>query len=163
MLRIGVLTAIVLATAACGGSTSSEPATSVVTHTVVETVTATPPVETISTVTPSLSSRTFQMPSRNIGCMLYGRVLACDVLSGLTPEPKRSCELDWAGMILEASGRPQPRCAGDTVYDQDAPVLEYGKSWARNGFTCASMTNGVQCRNGEDHGFLLSRETWTRY
>ena len=53
--------------------------------------------------------------------------------------------------------------AGDTAYDQTAPVLEYGTSWSRGGFTCVSMTNGVECRNKENHGFLLSRETWTQF
>jgi hypothetical protein len=66
-------------------------------------------------------------------------------------------------MEMERLGPAQPRCAGDTAYDQSAPVLEYGTAWQRGGFTCVSMTNGVECRNKENHGFLLSRETWTQF
>jgi uncharacterized protein DUF6636 len=163
VVRIGVITALALATAACGGGSSTDRATSVVTETVVETVTATQPLETISTAPPSLTSRTFQMPSHNIGCAVGEGVLVCDILSGLDPNPEQPCELDWTGMEMEALGPARPRCAGDTAFDPKAPLLEYGERWARDGFVCASMTNGVQCRNGEHHGFLLSRETWTRY
>ena len=162
MGRLVLLLGLVLALAACGGGSTETVTVVGATQTVVDTVTV-EPVPTITTTTPALTSRTFQMPSKNIGCTEGEGVLVCDVLSGLQPEPKKQCELDWTGMEMETLGPAQPRCAGDTAYDQSAPVLEYGASWSRGGFTCASMTNGLQCRNRENHGFLLSRESWTQF
>jgi hypothetical protein len=160
--QLVLLLGLVLALAACGGGSTETVTVVGATQTVVDTVTV-EPVPTITTSTPALTSRTFQMPSKNIGCTEGEGVLVCDILSGLQPEPKRQCELDWTGMEMETLGPAQPRCAGDTAYDQTAPVLEYGTAWSRGGFACVSMTNGLQCRNRENHGFLLSRESWTQF
>ena len=162
MGQLVLLLGLVLALAACGGGSTETVTVVGATQTVVDTVTV-EPVPTITTSTPALTSRTFQMPSKNIGCTEGEGVLVCDILSGLQPEPKRQCELDWTGMEMETLGPAQPRCAGDTAYDQTAPVLEYGTAWSRGGFACVSMTNGLQCRNRENHGFLLSRESWTQF
>jgi hypothetical protein len=160
--RLVLLLVLVLAVAACGGGSTETVTVVGATQTVVDTVT-TEPVPTITTTTPALTSRTFQMPSKNIGCTEGEGVLVCDILSGLQPEPKKQCELDWTGMEMETLGPAQPRCAGDTAYVQSAAVLEYGTAWSRGGFTCVSMTNGLECRNRENHGFLLSRESWTQF
>jgi hypothetical protein len=160
--RLGFFVALVFAVAACGGGSTETVTVVGATQTVVDTVTV-EPVPTITTTTPALTSRTFQMPSKNIGCTEGEGVLVCDILSGLQPEPKTQCELDWTGMEMETLGPAQPRCAGDTAYVQSAPVLEYGTAWSRGGFTCVSMTNGLECRNRENHGFLLSRESWTQF
>jgi hypothetical protein len=160
--QLVLLLGLVLALAACGGGSTETVTVVGATQTVVDTATV-EPVPTITTSTPALTSRTFQMPSKNIGCTEGEGVLVCDILSGLQPEPKRQCELDWTGMEMETLGPAQPRCAGDTAYDQTAPVLEYGTAWSRGGFACVSMTNGLQCRNRENHGFLLSRESWTQF
>jgi hypothetical protein len=103
------------------------------------------------------------MPSKNIGCGTSEGVLVCDILSGLKPEPERKCELDWTGMEMERLGPSQPRCAGDTAYVQSAPVLQYGSTWRRDGFTCVSQQSGLQCRNQENQGFLLARNSWTQF
>ena len=160
MRRLGLLIAIAFVAAACGRGTTTTETAVVATQTVVDTVTL-EPIPTITTTT--LSSPTFQMPSKNIGCTAGEGVLVCDILSGLNPEPKKSCELDWTGIEMESRGSSQPRCAGDTAYDQSAPVLQYGAAWGRDGFTCVSMTNGLQCHNRDAHGFLLSREAWTQF
>jgi hypothetical protein len=114
------------------------------------------PQPTIST-TP-----TFQMPSRNIGCALTGHLLRCDILSGLKPEPKRPCELDWVGIVLPPDGPAEPNCAGDTVYDAAAPTLAYGEMWHGAGFWCESQPSGLLCVNprSERGSFSLSREQW---
>ena len=166
MARLVLLVGLVLGLGACGGGNDTDTVTVAVT--VVETqpgVTATveAPTSTIDTTTPALTSLTFQMPSKNIGCTTGEGVLVCDILTGLSPEPKRKCELDWTGMEMERLGPAQPRCAGDTAYDLNAPVLEYGASWSRGDFTCVSQTSGVECRNLEDHGFLLSRKAWKQF
>ena len=139
--------------AGCGGSTQAE--TSVVTVTNVSTVTAPAPAAAAH------DFERFQMPSQNIGCGVDSGVLRCDILSGLDPEPSQACELDWTGVVLEADGPAQPECAGDTISDASAPVLEYGETWAREGISCVSSREGLDCENGGGHGFHLARQAWS--
>jgi hypothetical protein len=169
--RLVLLLGLVLAVAACGGG-STETVTSsitvVETHPPAETttgptVTEQPTPPTIDTTHPALASRKFQMPSKNIGCQTGEGVLVCDILSGLNPEPKQKCEVDWTGMEMERLGPAQPRCAGDTAYDQKSPVLAYGESWARDGFSCTSAQTGLRCVNQDGRGFTLSREHWSQF
>jgi hypothetical protein len=108
----------------------------------------------------ALHTRRFQMPSGNIGCLLAGDHLRCDILSGLSPEPERRCELDWTGLSIGRETRAQPVCAGDTVFDRNSPVLGYGQRWRRDGIVCVSRRSGLRCRNHFDHGFFLSRDDW---
>jgi len=163
--RLIFLLALVLAIAACGGGTTETvtvtgPPPS--TETTVVTVTL-EPEPTISTSQPALRSPTFQMPSKNIGCATSQGVLVCDILSGLKPEPNQQCEVDWTGMEMERLGPAQPRCAREAPAAPGSPVLEYGTSWSRGGFTCVSQKSGVQCRNQENHGFLLARTVWRQF
>ena len=164
MGRLVLLLGLVLAAAACGGGSTETVTVTGTPQTETNTVTVTlEPEPTISTSAPPLKTPTFQMPSKNIGCGTSEGVLVCDILSGLKPDPKRKCELDWTGMEMERLGPSQPRCAGDTAYVQSAPVLQYGSTWRRDGFTCVSQQNGLQCRNQENHGFLLARNAWTQF
>lgn len=105
----------------------------------------------------------FRTPSGNIACAYitgFGPVtLRCDILSGLRPEPRRRCELDWTGLSM-GRGSARPTCAGDTVYDRRAPVLRYGSIWKRGPFTCVSLLIGLSCANRTGHGFFLSKERW---
>lgn len=113
-----------------------------------------------SAVAGAATLESFRMPSRNVGC-LYSTApagLRCDILSGLKPEPRRKCELDWTGFYLSPNGRAAPNCAGDTVYDRRAPVLAYGRTWHRGAFTCVSKATGLRCRNRAGHGFVLARK-----
>jgi hypothetical protein len=108
----------------------------------------------------------FHTPSKNIYCAYnppFGRsgaTIRCDIFSGLRPEPRRGCELDWTGLSLSPTGRGQPVCAGDTVADRRLRVLAYGSKWRHRGFTCASRRTGLTCRNARGHGFFLSRAGW---
>src|SRR4051812_13204261 len=161
---------LALAAAGCGGGNDTSTPTDIVgpTQTIVETQTLAETqtvVVTLSGTTgkTTLSGPAFQLPSKNIGCATGEGVLVCDVLSGLSPEPKRKCEVDWTGMEMERLGPAQPRCAGDTAYDQKSPVLQYGRSWAKDGFSCESAQTGLRCRNQEGHGFTLSRENWAQF
>ena len=164
MGRLALLLGLLLAAAACGGGTTETVTVTGTPQTETNTVTVTlEPEPTISTSAPALKTPTFQMPSKNIGCATSEGVLVCDILSGLKPEPKQKCELDWTGMEMERLGPAQPRCAGDTAYVQSAPVLQYGSTWSRDGFTCVSQVSGLQCRNQENHGFLLARNAWTQF
>lgn len=112
------------------------------------------------------STARFQTPSRNIGCGYLPRspagpaVLRCDIRAGLRPEPRRNCMLDWTGVVVDATGKGRPTCAGDTIYSRTAPVLAYGRIWRRDGFTCISRRVGLVCSNAHGHGFFLARGRW---
>ena len=135
MLRIAPLLCVALATAAFAATAQSRPQAFV----------------------------TFQMPSKNIGCgYLSGlgpAVLRCDIRSGLKPEPRSRCELDWTGISM-GGGAARPTCAGDTVFTPGARVLAYGTVWKRGGFTCLSSRIGLSCANRVGHGFFLAKERW---
>lgn len=102
----------------------------------------------------------FQTPSRNIACQYFAGVLRCDLLSGLRPEPRRTCQLDWTGVSVSRLGRAEAVCAGDTTADPRLRVLAYGKTWTRDGIRCTSRRTGLTCTNRRRHGFFLSRERW---
>jgi hypothetical protein len=108
----------------------------------------------------------FHTPSKNIDCLYSpktssrGAFLRCDIRSGLKPRPKRSCELDWTGVVLTATGRGRPNCASDTVADPRSRVLAYGKVWRGGGVVCRSRIDGLRCTNRRGHGFFLSRQSY---
>jgi hypothetical protein len=114
----------------------------------------------------------FVTPSRNIICAWHAGdaqsrpSLRCDIGTGLNPRPRRPswCDVDWAyGLSMTSVGRASPICAGDSVFQGWRPVLAYGHSWRKRGFTCRSRAVGLTCRNTQGHGFFLSRETWRRF
>ncbi|HEX2089577.1 MAG TPA: DUF6636 domain-containing protein [Actinomycetota bacterium] len=116
------------------------------------------PTQTVQSPQP-LATETFIMPSRNIGCGFF-EALRCDILSGLNPTPSGACELDWTGLTLEPQGNAAPQCAGDTVFDPQAPALEYGQTWSLAGINCQSRQLGLRCTNALGHGFELARADW---
>ena len=168
--RVGRSTAalplVILAlTTACGGDgteTVTVTQTATVAETVTETVTTTA-TDTGSTETTEAGASTasFQMPSRNIGCLYGFERLRCDILSGLEPEPDGECEFDWVGVDIGSTGPAAANCGSDTVYDAGAPTLEYGSTWSRGGIVCESEESGLTCTNGEGHEFTLARGSWS--
>jgi Family of unknown function (DUF6636) len=105
----------------------------------------------------------FQTPSRNVGCIYSPSLdrrpayLRCDILSGLKPVPRGTCELDWTGYTILARMPPRPTCAGDTVYDRRARILRYGTTWRQGAFACRSLRTGLRCTNAAGRGFVLAR------
>lgn len=108
----------------------------------------------------------FRTPSGNIGCIYASEEpglpanLRCDIRSGLRPKPGRpkGCDLDYGdSYALLKFGRTLVTCHGDTTLDPRAPVLAYGRTWRRNGFTCTSKSTGLRCTNTAGHGFFMSR------
>jgi hypothetical protein len=159
---VGTLAAVAVAVllASCGGD--DQQSVSTVTTTVVSrvTTTVTVPAETTESPEPA-RSESFQMPSKNIGCLFGFRQLRCDILSGLEPEPNEICDFDWVGVDMGVSGPAAANCGSDTVYDAGAPVLEYGSTWSRGGITCDSEESALTCTNREGHGFSLARGSWS--
>ena len=152
---------LVLATACGGGGT--ETVTVSQTETVTRTVTeeATTTVADTAPSEPGASSATFQMPSRNIGCLFDFQRLRCDILSGLEPEPEEDCEFDWVGLDMGVTGPAAPNCGSDTVYDAGAPTLEYGETWSRGGIVCESDESALTCTNRDGSEFTLARGSWS--
>ena len=159
---VGTLAAVAVAVllASCGGD--DQQSVSTVTTTVVSrvTTTVTVPAETTESPEPA-RSESFQMPSKNNGCLFGFRQRRCDIVSGLEPEPNEICDFDWVGVDMGVSGPAAANCGSDTVYDAGAPVLEYGSTWSRGGITCDSEESALTCTNREGHGFSLARGSWS--
>ena len=106
----------------------------------------------------------FQTPSGNIHCLYSsdstGIYLRCDLGVNDAPPVRvpADCELDYGNAFEMASrGKAARACVGDTVAVPTNPVLGYGRTWKRGGFSCLSATAGLTCRNAVGRGFFLSR------
>lgn len=124
-----------------------------------------------------LSSDNFKLPSKNIHCVFtpdrgpapaQTAFLRCDIQSQLKPMPARpkdgSCNLDWGnGLVLPKASKTEVLCAGDTIYDLSYPVLQYGKTWKKAGFTCQSSVKGLTCTNPKKQSFFLNRSEWRSF
>ena len=71
----------------------------------------------------------FVTPSGNIGCGYTDdprHLLRCDILqSSDVPAKPRSCDLDYGyAYAMNRRGRASTLCAGDTVVNRNAPVLD---------------------------------------
>jgi hypothetical protein len=94
----------------------------------------------------------FTLPSNNIGCVYRdedgsGLVLECDRV-----------QPSYVRARLFQDGKPKIyRNAGDPSCCGAENYLEYGESWRKGPFSCASTTSGLRCNNGE-HGFSMSRK-----
>lgn len=109
----------------------------------------------------------FKLPSGNIVCgysYFEGErpYLRCEILSRLRPlpaKPSGCTEGVWGRAVgMQDRSRAGGLCITDTVVNPSAPVLGYGKTWSRGGFTCTSRTTGLTCKNRVGHGWFLSRE-----
>ena len=111
---------------------------------------------------PTVRLRTFQTPSRNIGCVLIGGA-RCDIKKRdwSPPAQPASCELDWGqGLQVGKTGSAQVVCAGDTALGS-GPILPYGSSSRVGAITCTSRVEGMTCRNRlTGHGFFLARDRY---
>jgi hypothetical protein len=105
----------------------------------------------------------FQSPTGNIHCGIWGGDFPsarCDLVEFTASFPLRpvDCEFDWGRAFgVEPMGPGYPLCHADTVIDERAPVLDYGRSVSLAGFTCLSERSGVTCTNAQGHGFSVAR------
>lgn len=87
--------------------------------------------------------------------------LRCDIRETTTAPPARPqwCEFDWghAFMVSQSETQGERMCVGDTVANDQWPVLAYGGVWQAEGFTCRSEASGLTCFNAFRHGFTLSK------
>jgi hypothetical protein len=103
----------------------------------------------------------FQVPSGNIHCRADSVYLDCEIAASnakLPPKPK-SCDLDWGyRFVMSPNGRAERACHGDALgRNPKHPILSYGKTWRKNGFTCVSKPTGLTCKNQDGHGWTLSK------
>ena len=120
----------------------------------------------VAAAAPGASARAnfkfFQTPSGNIGCVMGGGAVRCDIKEkSWTAPPKPSwCDVDWGfGLDVGRKGRGGYVCAGDTVLSADSPVLGYGEKLFKNRYKCSSKQKGVRCVNRKSgHGFFISRQ-----
>jgi len=100
----------------------------------------------------------FQTPSKNIRCMAFGGQLRCDMLKLGNKAAKKpaSCEFDYGRSfgITKNGSRGRRLCVSDAV-DAGQPVIAYGRTWKRGGFTCRVRESGLRCSNAKGHGFEL--------
>ena len=101
----------------------------------------------------SAALRSFRSPTGNLGCMFY---------SDPDVEPQVRCE--WKGgndraVVVDETRKAKRIKITDTVLDQKAKVLEYGKRTKFGRLTCTSRTSGITCKSAKSgHGFVVSVE-----
>ncbi len=114
----------------------------------------------------------FRLPSNNIFCAYVAQTspsakyLRCDIMSRIKPKPKGKCKYEGSrgvSVSMGVTGRASFPCSSDTVYNERARKLAYGKTWRKGGFTCKSKETGLRCRNKSAHGFFLSRQHSYRF
>ena len=110
-------------------------------------------------------SPAFKSPSGNIACGLstsdeFGEsdvVLICTI-EEVTVESFGGCgNFGRRYFVMFASQSKTSMTCGGSQIRGSLPVLQYGRSWSNEGFTCLSEKTGVTCQNGEGNGFSLSK------
>ena len=127
----------------------------------------------IPTIAQANSSEGFIIPSKNIYCRIAefsdkpaSNYVRCEIATKLNPMPTqpKSCDLDWGnGLVLSKTKKAEVLCAGDIIYSPDLPILNYGKTWKRDGFTCTAATTGLTCTNRKNKGFSLNSKKWRSF
>ena len=105
----------------------------------------------------------FISPTGNVACIIEPSWARCDILDRDWSLPSRpaDCEFDYGqGISLNAGGRAEFVCTGDTAFGPDE-VLPYGSSKVAGALRCESAESGVTCRDGQTgHGFSIAREAY---
>ena len=134
-------------------------------------------VAALATASPAVAAKTpipgIRTPSGNIACLfvpgapagLHCAIEAASYSTALQGRCMKNAGLDWHGFELTPTTRGAVTCTGGILYSPGTqrPVyrtLAYGKTWRHGGFTCASATNGLTCRNRKGHGLFIARESW---
>ena len=117
------------------------------------------------------TTASFRTPSKRFACTILENGLTCDVRrqdgdtgfpvpdKPISEQCKELAELDWGnGVTLPYESEAFPLCAtGVNVTEEAPPILAYGTTWERDGFTCLSESKGLTCTRG-DHGFFANRD-----
>ncbi len=99
----------------------------------------------------SAAYRTFRSPTGKLGCAYY---------SDTEDPPMVRCEWSHGGdhaITLGETGAARHVHVTDTVMDEGAKVLAYGRTTTFRKLRCTSRTAGITCRSTRSgHGFRLS-------
>jgi hypothetical protein len=102
----------------------------------------------------------FKTPTDNIHCAIYGDGFRCEIKENtakLPPQPA-DCNLDWGNAFgMSVTGASARACHGDTIQHPDHPVLGYGKTWRKDGYSCISQRTGLTCTNKSKKGWQISK------
>jgi hypothetical protein len=105
----------------------------------------------------------FKTPSGNIGCVMGGGAVRCDIKQKSWEAPPKPswCDVDWGfGVAVGRKHKANYVCAGDTAFEPGEPTLGYGERQVKNRFRCTSKQKGIRCVNTKNkHGFFMSRES----
>jgi hypothetical protein len=102
---------------------------------------------------PELTGTDFMMPSRNVACVkLNPENGLSDRLYCLRYQPS------MLAVVLDENGPTASVTYGDQPSFEDAPILQYGDNWYREGFSCDSDEKGVVCSHSTYGAFRLSRK-----
>jgi hypothetical protein len=113
-------------------------------------------------VTRTVESIQFSMPSKNIGCYVDKGSARCDIVAKTWEAPAKpaDCRLGWGSGLSVASADASIVCAGDTVLGAEE-ILGYGQAVRAGDMICESESAGVRCFNDSSgHGFTLSRQSY---
>ncbi len=109
----------------------------------------------------------FHSPSKNIYCVgvnskTDGGSVDCEIVTRTNakeaqPRPA-DCDLEWGNRFaVYYTGEAKMICAGDTLRDDNAKVLNYGEGLDRFGIHCTSSEQGIECINDDQHGFKIAK------
>lgn len=116
-------------------------------------------------VTAQPETHFFVSPSGNIACVMATDLVRCDIEERDWSPPTRPADCPsqtgfGQGIRVKVTGKPEFVCGGDSTFGADARTLQYGERDSSTAFLCTSETAGIRCENRDDHGFIISRESY---
>jgi hypothetical protein len=146
-----------------GGGSHTVTVTRTITITRTRTIVLAPSVPAgahVPSSLPPLSYTHFDAAGGNIGCLLGGDSVRCDIGSRVwrAPAKPRDCSVAWGqGLEVAASGPAHFVCAADSTLDPTGPVVPAGRDDRVGSVTCQVRGFGVTCFDTAGHGFFISR------
>ena len=142
-------------------STPTRTSTSTPTSSPTRSVAASP-----SYIEKSVTEAQFSSPSKNIGCVMAGNSVWCDIgnRSWTAPQRPSDCQFDYGnGARVTAAGAGTLMCASDTALGA-SEILNYGYALRMGQFLCVSTVAAMRCQNDTTgHGFTLAVEAYTLF
>jgi PASTA domain len=107
----------------------------------------------------------FYSPSHNIECVFHNNEVGSEPQANLldcgTFNNHKAIEIDSGD---GGPHTPFPMSWSNEFRPGEAPVVSYGSTWSRGGFTCRSASTGMTCFvNSTGHGFTIDRNGTSAY
>ncbi len=116
--------------------------------------------QTVVSFPPSPNGYTmFSMPSGNVDCV-FTPAGGSKVYQPLDGGPELSCDRrdpSYVNLTMTPKRVARTNNPGEQSCCSVDNPLPYGKTWAKDGFTCESAQTGLTCRRSDGHGFSISR------